>query len=183
MFCGVTLLFMKRIISFNLFTCVLVLAVVQSSSSNSGIPAGIQTRNTIRKLYGTAISEDYRISHHLTVTASFASGGNLCRAQIRSNVDTGITDAELDAVLNKLAPDDVRGKHKMSTFLNITCLKLQKPEDPNPSGKPELAVDPCTECSGVSDAYERAEITRYGNTNQYSSVQISFNQPECKGSD
>src|SRR5205823_2068239 len=134
---------------FGIFTCVLILAVVQSSSSNSGALARIQTRNTIQKLYGSAISEVYRTSQHLTVIASFASGGNLCRAHIRSDVDTGITDAELDAVLNELAPDDVRGKHKMSTFLNITCLKLQKPENSNSSGKPELAVDPCAQCSGV----------------------------------
>jgi hypothetical protein len=174
---------MKRLVSFSMFTCVLILAVVQLSSSNSATPARIQTRNAIRKLYGTAISEDYRISHHLTATASFASGGNLCRAQIQSNVDTGITDAELDAVLNELAPDDIRGKHKMSTFLNVACLKLQQPESSNSGGKPELAVDPCAQCSGVSDDYERATITRYGNTNQYSSVRISFNQPECKGLD
>jgi hypothetical protein len=174
---------MKRLVPYGMFTLVLILAVVQSSSSNSGTPARIQTRNTIRQLYGSAISEVYRLSHHLTVTASFASGGNLCRAHIQSNVDTGITDAELDAVLNELAPDDVRGKHKMSTFLNVTCLKLQKPENSNSSGKPELTVDPCAECSGVSDDYERANITRYGNTNEYSSVQISFTQPECKGLD
>jgi len=134
----------------------------------------------MQKLYGSAIQEVYRTSQHLTVTASFASGGNLCRAHIQSNVDTGISDAELDAVLHVLAPEDVRGKHKMSTFLDITCVKLQKPESDS-SGKPELAVDPCAQCSGVSDEYERATITRYGNTNEYSSVQISFNQPECKG--
>ena len=177
------LLRMKRFVSFCMFTCVLILAVVQSSSSNSGTPGRIRTRNTIQKLYGSAISEVYRTPQHLTVTASFASGGNLCRAHIQSNVDTGITDAELDAVLNELAPDDVRGKHNMSTFLNVTCLKLRKPENSNSSAKPELAVDPCAQCSGVSDDYERANITRYGNTNEYSSVQISFNQPECKGLD
>jgi len=174
---------MKRLVSFSLFTSVLILAVVQSSSSNSGTPVRIQTRSTIRKLYGSAISEVFRVSHHLTVTASFASGGNLCRGNIQSNVDTGITDAELDAALNELAPDAVRGKHKMSTFLNVTCLKLQKPENSNSSGKPEIVVDPCAQCSGVSDDYERANITRYGNANHYSSVQISVNQAECKDLD
>jgi hypothetical protein len=174
---------MNRFVSSCLFTCVLIVAAVQSSSSNSGTPARIQTRSTIQKLYGTAISEVYRTSQHLTVTASFSSVGNLCRAHVQSNVDTGITDAELNAVLNELAPDNVRGKHKLSTFLNITCLKLQKLQDSNSSGKPELAVDPCAECSGVSDDYERANITRYGNTNEYRSVNVRFNQPECKGLD
>jgi hypothetical protein len=44
----------------------------------------------------------------------------------------------------------------------------------------ELAVDPCIECSGVSDDYGRAKITKYGNTNEYSSVHITFQRPECK---
>lgn len=171
---------MKRLLSFSTLSCVLVLALVQSSSSNPVTPARIQTRNRIQKLYGSAMSEVYRASQHLTVTASFDSAGSLCRAHIRSDIDTGITDAELDAALNELAPDSVRGKHKMSTFLDVTCIKLQKSENSKSSGKPELAVDPCAECSGVSDEYERANITRYGNTNQYSSVRISLNRPECK---
>jgi hypothetical protein len=95
-------------------------------------------------------------------------------------VDTGITDEELDTVLNQLAPEDVRGKHKMSTFLDGTCLKLQKPESSTSRGKPEVVVDPCAECSGVSDDYEKAKITKYGNTNEYGSVWISFKRPECK---
>lgn len=71
----------------------------------------------------------------------------------------------------------------MSTFLDVTCLKIQEPENSNSSGKPELAVDPYAECSGVSVDYEMANITRYGNTNEYSSAQISFNQPECRSQD
>lgn len=119
----------------------------------------------------------------MIVTASFAAVGTLCRAHLQSDVGSGITDAELDPVLNELAPDDVRGEHKMSTFLDVTCVKVQKPENSNSSGKPELALDPCAECSGVSDDYERAKITRFGNTNEYSSVWISFDRPECKDLD
>ena len=163
---------------------VLILAVVQSSSSKSETtPVGMQTRNTIQRLYGSAVSEVYRASQHLIVTASFASTGNLCLAHIQPNVDSGITDAELTAVLNQLAPEGVRGKHKMSTFLDFTCLKRQKPEGANPTAKPELTIDPCTECSGVSDDYEKATVTRYGNTNEYSSVRIVFDRPECKSVD
>ncbi len=43
--------------------------------------------------------------------------------------------------------------------------------------------DPCAECSGISNDYERVNITRYGNTNQYSSVWITFHRPECKALD
>ena len=51
----------------------------------------------------------------------------------------------------------------MSTFLNITCMKFVKPEKSfSDSSKlePELEVDPCMQCSGVSDDYERATITK-----------------------
>src|SRR5207237_37588 len=137
--------------------------------------------------YGNPVSEVYRTSRNLTVTASFASNGNLCRAHIESDVDGGITDTQLNAVLDELAPKDVRGEFKLGTFLNVTCLKLLKPENAtsNSSGKSamELAVDPCAECSGVSEDYERVDITKYGNTNQYSSAWITFHRPECKGLD
>ena len=71
----------------------------------------------------------------------------------------------------------------MSTFLNITCMKFVKPEKSfSDSSKlePELEVDPCMQCSDVSDDYERATITKYGNTNRYSSAHITFKQPECE---
>jgi len=175
---------MRYIVSFGISVFIVLLAGAQLSSSKLGTPAAIQNRNTIQRLYGSPVSEVYRTSQHLTITASFASNGNLCRAHITSDIDTGITDRQLSAVMNELAPKDALGKHKLSTFLDVTCLKLLKPENSasNSSGNPssELAVDPCAECSGVSDDYEQANITKYGNTNQYSSVQVVFKQPECK---
>jgi hypothetical protein len=159
------------------------LTVVQLSSSKLGTP---QNRDTVERLYGNPVSEVYRTSQNLTITASFASNGNLCRAHIKSDVDDGITDTQLNAVLDELVPKDVRGEFKLGTFLDGTCFKTLKPENStsNSSGKPAMVVtvDPCAECSGVSDDYERVNITKYGNTNQYSSVWITFHRPECKES-
>ena len=122
---------------------------------------------------------------NLTVTASFASNGSLCRAVIKSDVESGITDLQLHTVLEELAPPAVLGKFKIATFLDIICMKLRKAESAtsDSTGKTatELAVDACGECSGASEEYERAYVTRYGNTNQYSSVHITFRQPECEG--
>jgi hypothetical protein len=175
---------MRRIIPFGISASILFLAAVQSSSSKAGTPARIQNRDTVERLYGNPVSEVYTTSQNLTITASFASDGNLCRAHIKSGVDDTITDAQLNAALDELAPKDVRGEFKIATFLDGTCLKLQKPEMSmsSPNGKPvmDLAVDACAECSGVSDDYEQATITKYGNTNQYSSVWISFHRAECK---
>jgi len=175
-----------RLISFGMAAFIVFLAAEQSSSPKFGTPAKIQKRDTVEKLYGNPVSEVYRVPQNLTITASFASTGNLCQAHIESDDEFGITDMQLNGVLDELAPEEVRGKHKLSTFLDGTCLKLLPPENStsNSSGKPaEVAVDPCAECSGVSDDYERATITKYGNTNQYTSVRIAFRQPECKGLD
>jgi hypothetical protein len=175
---------MRRIVSFGIAAFVIFLAAVLSSSSKAGTPARIQSRDAVEKLYGDPVSEVYQTSQNLTITASFGSDGNLCRARFKPDGGGEITDTELNAVLDELVPEDVRGVFRMSTFLDGTCLKLLKPEDSTPSedGIPamKLAVDPCAECSGVSNDYERVNITRYGNTNEYTSVRITFHRPECK---
>jgi hypothetical protein len=178
---------MRLIVSFGMFAFIVFLCGVQSSSSKLGTPVPIQNRATVQRFYGSPTSEVYRTSQNLTITASFAPNGNLCRAHINSDADAKITDKHLNAVLDELAPKEVRGEFKMDTFLNITCIKLVKPENSTSNSSkapaPELEVDPCSECSGVSDDYERVKITKYGNTNRYSSVQITFKQPECEGLD
>jgi hypothetical protein len=175
---------MKFVVSFGMSVFIVLLAGVQSSSSKLGTSATIQNREMVQRLYGSPVSEVYRTSQNLTITASFASNGNLCRAHINSDVDAGITDKQLIAALDELAPKNVRGEFKLSTFLNITCLKVLKPENSRSTSSRKsamkLEVDPCAECSGVSDDYERVNITKYGNTNRYSSVQITFQEPECK---
>lgn len=172
---------MKFVVSFGMSVFIVFLAGIQSSSSKLGTPATIQNRETVQRLYGSPVSEVYRTSQNLTITASFASNGNLCRAHINSGVDSGITDTQLNAALDELAPKNVRGEFKFGTFLNITCLKPDNSTS-NSSGQSAMGldVDPCAECSGVSDDYERVNITKYGNTNRYSSVHITFQEPECK---
>jgi hypothetical protein len=145
-----------------------------------GATASNPNRDTVQKLYGSPVSEVFRSSQGVMINASFAPSGNLCGAHITSDANAGITDVQLNAVLNELVPEDVRGKYKLGTFLDITCIKLLKPENSPTNSSGQLVVDPCAECSGVSEDYERVNITRYGNTNQYSSVQITFHRPECK---
>lgn len=171
---------MRRIVWYGMLALIVFLAGVQLSSSKSETTSTVQNRDTVQKLYGNPVSEIYRTSQELRITASFASNGNLCRANITSDARAGITDTQLKGVLEELVPEYVRGEFKLDTFLNITCLKVMKPENSSSDSKGELVVDPCSECSGVSDDYELVKITKYGNTNQYSSVHITFKQPECK---
>jgi len=176
---------MRYVVSFGLSALVAILALMQSSSSTGTAPA-VQNRDAIQRLYGSPVSEVYRTSQDLTITATFASNGNVCRARIKSD-GLEITDAQLNPVLDELAPKEVRGEYKMGTFLDITCLKPRKPgmSRSKSRGKAamELVEDPCAECSGVSEDYERVTITRYGNSDEYSSVYISFKHPECHESD
>jgi len=175
---------MRCVVALAISAFIVFLTGVQSSSSKLGAPATLQNREAVQRFYGSPVSEVYRTSQDLTVTASFASSGNLCRAHIKSDTAAGITDTQLGVVLDELAPKDARGEFKIGTFLNGTCLKLMKSESSalNLSGKSRLnlAVDPCAECSGISEDYERVNITKYGNTNEYSSVWITFHQPECQ---
>ena len=175
---------MRSVVFFCVSALMVFLARVQSSSSKAGTPTIVENRDTVQRLYGSPVSETYRTPQNLTVAASFASNGNLCRAHIGSDADAVITDKQLNAVLDELVPRDVRGKYKLGTFLDVTCLKLVKPEQSTSksgeNARPEMIVDPCAECSGVSEDYDRVNITRYGNTNQYSSVHITFHRPECK---
>lgn len=174
---------MRRIVWLGMSAFIVFLAGIQLSSAILGTTTTIQNRDTVQQLYGSPVSEVYRTSQNLMITASFASNGNLCRAQITPHIDPGITDKQLNTVLDELAPKDIRGKYQQGTFLNITCLKLLQPKNSASSSSGELVVDPCTECSGVSEDYEQVTITKYGNTNQYSSVHITFLQPECQGLD
>ena len=150
---------MKAVVSFGM-SLIVFLAGVQSSSSKSATPAPIQNRDTVQSLYGRPVSEVYRTSQNLMVTASFGPNGNLCRAHIKSAADAGITDAQLNAVLDELAPKDVRGKFKMDTFLDITCLKLLKPENSTSGSSGRVAIDPCAECSGRVDSRRAALRSR-----------------------
>jgi hypothetical protein len=171
---------MRSAFSFGMPALILFLVVVQSSSSKLETPATVQNRDKVQQLYGRPVSEVYRTAQDLRITASFASNGNLCQAHIGSEDDQGITDEQLNPILDELAPKDVRGEYKIGTFLDVTCMKLVKPENSKSNSHEELVVDPCVTCSGVSEDYERVKITKYGNTNQYTSVHITFQRPECK---
>src|SRR5215831_3591506 len=119
--CGVKLRLMRYVASFGIAALIVFLALAQPGSSKLGTPVAVRNRDTIQRLYGSPVSETYRTSQKLRIIASFASSGDLCRATISSDRDAGITDTQLNPVLSELVPEDVRGKHKIDTFLNVTC--------------------------------------------------------------
>ena len=72
-----------------------------------------------------------------------------------------MTDKEVNAVLDEIAPKNKRGDYKMGSFLHIYC-------------------PPDNDCAGVSEDYKRLIITKIGNTNEYRYVSILYHSVECK---
>ena len=121
-----------------------------------------QNLTDLRQHYGDAIGEVYRTSNHLTVTAYFDEHGNICREHVEfENRGRRITDKEVNAVLDEIAPKSDRGNFKIGTFLNIICL-------------------PDNDCGGARDDYERLAITKIGGTNEYRYISIDYHSAECK---
>ena len=119
-----------------------------------------QNRTDLRQHYGNAIGEVYRTSHHLIVTAYFDERGNICREQIESEYrGRRMTEKEVSTVLDEIAPMNERGNYKRGTFLNLSC--------------------PDNDCAGASEDYERLEIMRIGNMNEYRYVSIDYHSAEC----
>jgi len=123
--------------------------------------ASAQNRTDLRQHYGAAIGEVYRTPSHLMVTAYFDEDGNICREHVESE-DRGrrMTNDEVKTVLGEIAPENERGKYKIGTVLNIGC--------------------PDNDCAGVSEDYERLEITKIGSTSKYRYVSVVYHSTECK---
>lgn len=123
--------------------------------------ASAQNRTDLRQHYGGAIGEVYRTPSHLMVTAYFDENGNICREHVESE-DRGrrMTNDEVKTVLDEIAPENERGKYKIGTVLNIGC--------------------PDNDCAGVSEDYERLEITKIGSTSKYRYVSVVYHSTECK---
>jgi hypothetical protein len=121
-----------------------------------------QSRADLTQHYGDAIGEVYRTSNHLTVTAYFDDRGLVCREHIESESrGRRMTDKEVNAVLDEIAPKSERGNFKGGMFLNLRCL----PDD---------------DCAGVSEDYERLAVTKIGSTNEYRYVSILYHTADCK---
>ena len=129
-----------------------------------------QNRNALQQLYGTPVGDTYRTSKGLLIQASFAPNGNLCVAHINAE-NRNLEDAELETVLEELAPKEVRGEFVRGGSLDFTCLELNEAGEFNGRAR---------NCGGSSSEYERATITKWGNTNDYNAVDITYYRRGCK---
>jgi hypothetical protein len=125
-----------------------------------------QSRRTLQDRYG---SDVYRTSKGLVIKPTFAPNDALCAAQIMAEGRT-MKEAELETVLEELAPKDARGKFIIDTFLDYTCLETDD------AGK----IAGAHGCGGVSEDYERVTITKWGNTNDYTAADVAYYRRGCK---
>lgn len=128
-----------------------------------------QSRSRLQSLYGRPVSGVYRTSKGLFIKPTFAPDDTLCAAHISAEGRT-MKEAELETVLEELAPKDARGKYIIGTFLDYTCLETDK------AGQFTEAHG----CGGVSEDYERVTITKWGNTNDYNSADLAYYRRGCK---
>jgi hypothetical protein len=128
-----------------------------------------QSRSTLQDRFGSTVGDVYRTSNGLFIKPTFAPNDALCAAHISAEGRT-IKEAELESVLEELAPKDTRGKYIIGTFLDLTCLET------NDAGQITGGHD----CGGVSEDYERVTITKWGNTNDYNSADVAYYRRGCK---
>jgi hypothetical protein len=128
-----------------------------------------QSRSTLQDRYGRPVGDVYRTSNGLFINPTFAPNDTLCAAHITAE-DRTMKEAELETVLEELAPKGARGKFIIGTFLNYTCLEKDD------AGQLIEAHG----CGGVSEDYERVAITKWGNADDYNSADVAFYRRGCK---
>jgi len=75
-----------------------------------------QSRGTLQDRYGRPVGDRYSTSKGLLIKPTFAPNDSLCAAHITAEGRT-MKEAELETVLQELAPKDARGKFIIGTFL------------------------------------------------------------------
>ena len=128
-----------------------------------------QSRSMLQERYGNPVGDVYRTSKGLLIKPTFAPNGSLCAAHVTAENRT-MTEAELETVLEELAPKDARGKYIIGTFLNLICLET----------KDAGQINGAHACGGVSEDYDRVTITKWGNTNDYNSADVAYYRRDCK---
>lgn len=126
-----------------------------------------QTRDSLRAKYGTPTSDTYDSGRGVMLTVTFDSKGNSCSVLIDRRGKNGntpssqetLSDADVDPILNDLAPPHSRGRDNMGTFLDVIC--------------------PPDNCSGSSQDYENVTITWIGNKDHYRYVYVQYKRKTC----
>jgi hypothetical protein len=136
-------------------------------------PASLPVKNThtFRQRYGNPVSEEFLVRPGVVVSASYGASGDTCElviskkqpdATIKRWPGSETTDYDaLKTIEDELVPTSERGKFKISTFINITCL-------------------PENDCQGAENDWER--VGMYTNAGKRARYEIiHWKRDECSG--
>lgn len=119
-----------------------------------------QTSNDLRQKYGAPVSETFKVRPDVVVTVAHAKTGEICEMLIAPQLPSTpiksngavLKSKVLDEIIDELVPASQRGKLRMGSFLNLTCL-------------------PNNDCAGTGEDYERVYIYRNGGIDAHRTLQ------------
>ena len=128
----------------------------------------LQSQGSLQQNYGPAISESYLVRPGILVTVMYNKDKEVCEMLIEPQPPSSLiksSDAKLESkvlneIIDELAPKAERGKHILSSFLNLMCL-------------------PRNDCAGTDETYERVVIYRNGGVNAHRYATIQWKRPGC----
>jgi hypothetical protein len=108
-----------------------------------------QSKEDLRRKYGEPLSEVFMLRPGISVTATYGTNGRIIELLISPHFTSVIKSRgmtlsrdSVNAIINELVPDSVRGKGISAGFMNVAC--------------------PENDCSGFSQEFQH--VTIYYNT-------------------
>ncbi|MFZ3215067.1 MAG: hypothetical protein WA192_03315 [Candidatus Acidiferrales bacterium] len=129
-----------------------------------------KTPEALRRRYGKPISEAFLVRAGVAVTATYGASGETCSLMIEPRETLGrsvkpespiIEEKLLEEISKELVPEEDRGKYKMGTFLDITCL-------------------PDNDCAGVQEDWTKLVIYRNSGEKGTRYETIKWKRAECR---
>ena len=127
-----------------------------------------QSLSSLRQKYGPPVKESYLVRPGVLATATSNRDGQVCEILIEplppstpiKSSDEKLRSSILNEVIDELVPVTERGKHVISTFLNLNCL-------------------PRNDCAGTGEDYERVSIYRNGGVDAHRYATIQWKNSGC----
>ena len=126
------------------------------------------TSSDFNKRYGPPICETYLVRPAVVATVSYGKSGRACQIVVGPNPSVSLIKSrnltidsnQLTEVLDEIVPVAERGKVRMGTFVNMTCL-------------------PSNDCQGTQTDWAKVAICRNGGTDDEHYATIQWNRDEC----
>ena len=130
-----------------------------------------KTAESMRKRFGSPVSETFLVRPGIVVTASYGKNGHFCELLISpQKPTTPIKSADqtaktidsklLTEIIDELVPESERGTGISASFYNLACL-------------------PSNDCGGTASTWEKVSIYRNGGANDEHYATIQWRDVGC----